>query len=290
MIYVYADAYWCNDYILSCIRNLRNSTKEKFNLTVGENKSPNSNIIKEVLKKEVENGNIDTYIRFDENLLSSCLKYAYRLNPPKDESGDFIVFTNTDLKVPNGVDWIQELRKRFAYSEVGLVAFDLDIINYYDSPAQARFSYLVEKVSILVPQQLTGVLKKISNVWPLRGHNWGQLFANESSLDSKYQIYKDLFSGMWLCGVRKNIVDKFVDSYDTFLDRHLNYFAQSSGFIIGRIPIKLYHYGWDAWKDYPEYYRYKLSILHEFHNEPRKLCSYEIIRKGERIDEGVVKE
>jgi hypothetical protein len=49
------------------------------------------------------------------------------------------------------------------------------------------------------------------------------------------------------------------------------------------MPAKLYHYGWDEWKDSPEYYRYKLSILRQFHNEARELSSYEMIRKWERI-------
>lgn len=278
MIYVYADAYWCTDYILNSIHSLRNSTREKFNLTVCENKSPNSHIIKYLLKKEVDNGNIDTYIIFSENLLSSVVKYAYKLNPPKTDSEDFIVFTNLDLMMPGGVDWLQELRKRFVHPEVGLVAFNLDPINYEGS-GRAHFRHLVAKLAAPLPHPFATALRRLPDTWPLRGHNWGHLLANESNLDSRYQIYKGLFSGMWLCGVRKNIVDKFVDSYDTFLDRHLNHFAQSLGFIIGRMPVKLYHYGWNAWRDYPEYYKYKLSILHSFHNEPRKLSSYDIIRR-----------
>lgn len=278
MIYVYGVAYWCTDYILSCIHSLRDSAQVKFNLTVCENKSPNSNIIKEALRKEVEDGDIDTYIGYNDNLLSSCLKYAYRLSPPKADSEDFVVFTDTDLKVPDGVDWAQELRKRFAYPEVGLVAFDLDPINYHYSSALAWYFGLIKKASHLLPQRLAGFLSRLSNVWPLRGRHYGHILANKSSLDSKYLIYKDLSSGMWLCGIRKNIVDKFVDRHDTFLDSHLNSFAQSLGFVIGRIPIKLYHYGWDAWKDYPEYHKHKLSILHQFHNEPRRLCSYEIMK------------
>lgn len=157
MIYVYSVAYYCTDYILKCIHSLRNDTKEKFNLTVCENQSPNSHIIKQLLKKEVDNHNIDTYIKFNENLLSSSLKYAYKLNPPKTDSEDFIVFTDLDLKIPNGVDWIQELRKRFAYPEVGLVAFDLDPINY-ETSARAHFSRLLRKLTTLLPKQLSILL------------------------------------------------------------------------------------------------------------------------------------
>lgn len=283
MIYIYAIAYYCTDYVLNSIHSLRSSTREEFNLTVFENLSSNSPLIRQLLEKEVHNGNIDTYIAFSENILSSAVKYAYKLNPPGADSEHFIVITDLDLRVPDNIDWAAELRRKFAYPEVGLVAFDLDPLNY-ETPARAHFRRLLNKVAAPLPYRLARYLRNLLDIWPLRGHNWGHLFPDGNTLDSKYQMYEGLFSGMWLCGVRKGIVDRFVDSYDTFLDRHLNRFAQSLGFVIGRMPAKLYHYGWDAWKDYPEYHKYKSSILRQFHNEARELSSYEIIRKEKRTE------
>lgn len=276
MLYVYAVAYYCTDYVLSSIRSLRRSTSREFNLTVAENRSENSHLLRNALEREVYAGNIDAYIVFDDNLLSSAVKHAYRLNPPKADSEDFVVFTDLDLKVPDNLDWIKELRERFAYPEVGLVAFDLDPINY-EPRLKAVFRRMAMKLGAPLPSPLARRLRSLPDMWPLRGHNWGQLFPCGHSVDHVYQIYRGLYSGMWLCGVRRSIVDRFVDAHDTFLDRHLNRFAQSLGFVIGRIPLMLYHHGWDAWKDYPGYYAHKLSILHEFHNEARQLSSYEVI-------------
>ena len=283
MIYIYAIAYYCTDYILNSIHSLRDSTREEFNLTVFENQSSNSPLIRQLLEREVHNGNIDTYIAFSENLLSSAVKYAYKLNPPGADSEHFIVITDLDLKVPDNIDWVEELRRRFAYPEVGLVAFDLDLINY-ETPVSAQFRRLVSKLAVRLPYPFGPALRMVPDAWPRRGHNSGHLFSTESALDTRYQIYKGLYSGGWLLGMRKHIFDRFVETYDTCLDRHLNHFAQSLGFVIGRMPAKLYHYGWDAWKDYPEYNKYKLSILRQFHNEARELSSYEIITKVERTE------
>jgi hypothetical protein len=278
MLYVYSVAYYCGDYIINSIHSLRNATGDPFNLTLCENESINSPVIRELLREEVDIGNVDTSIMFKGNLLSSSLRYAYMLNPPKNDSEDFVVFTDLDLKVPHGIDWIDELKMRLAHPEVGLVAFDLDPINYL-TPLRARVYALTSRVTDLLPSKFGLLSRVLLNARFLGGPNRGHIPADHRTLDAKYHIYTNLPSGMWLCGVRKDIVDKFIHRYDTFLDKHLNSFTRSLGFVVGRLPTKLYHYGWDAWKDYPDYYVHKLFILHEFHTESRQLCGYEVFRR-----------
>lgn len=208
MIHVYAMTYWAEDYAKKSIASLKAHTQYPFRLTVVENKSP----------KDLSHlrGETDCWIQLETNAWETSLKLAYMIDPPR---GDIIVFTDLDLLIPDGVDWVEEVIKRLSYPEVGLVAFDLDTINY-------------------VPP------------------NHGQLMS------SQYLARYDAFaepSGMWLATVRRAEADRFMEtcvvSLDSFLMRSVSMHL--------RVPVPLYHLGWDTWKDYPEYFEKKQVRIKE---------------------------
>jgi len=54
MVYVYAIAYYCAEYILNSIHSLRKNTREEFNLAVCEHLCPDYHVIGQLIRREVE--------------------------------------------------------------------------------------------------------------------------------------------------------------------------------------------------------------------------------------------
>jgi hypothetical protein len=208
MIHVYGIAYWMESYVQRSIESIKSHTKYPFRLTVVENKSPHD---LSGLRSEA-----DCWIQLDNNPLEKCLKHAYKLDPPQ---GDIIVFTDLDVLVPDGVDWVEEALSRLAFPEVGLVAFDLNLINY--TPP-----------------------------------NFGQYVAEEFS--NRYGAYIGP-SGAWLIVMRRTDADRFIRDNDITLDHNL----MESVEIALRLPVELYHLGWDAWKDDDDYWQLKVKRFNQ---------------------------
>lgn len=136
-------------------------------------------------------------------------------------TSEIVILTDLDLLVPDGVDWVEETLRRFENKYVGLTAFDLDSVNFTEANGTCLFSdgYTITK-------ELGG-----------------------------YQIP----SGAWLMGIRKTLLEEYLRTHDYTLDIYLTKFVNDKKYHLLRMPDKLYHLGWDAWRDYPEYHQTKLD-------------------------------
>jgi len=65
--------------------------------------------------------------------------------------------------------------------------------------------------------------------------------------------------GCWLMGIKSAFFDFYLSTKLTsgFTDGDLLWTAMQNGATITKLPTKLYHLGWDLWKDDPEYFKEK---------------------------------
>jgi len=127
MIHVYALCYWILPYAQTTIDNMLENASEPLNITVVEGRSHNSSHFLDWAKDYLNQGKIQRFIRADQNCKGSGLLYAFDNYPP-DNSEDFCIFTDLDLLVPKGCDWIGQTRQAM---KVGAVSgFQLSSENY----------------------------------------------------------------------------------------------------------------------------------------------------------------
>lgn len=127
-------------------------------------------------------------------------------------------------------------------SEGFSVITDLDVIPDFDWLKALRASYNTEHI-------LTGFGLKTENyVSPNSGFDLNGF-------------------GSWLMGVDSNIYKEYCKKYKFHLDSQVIQFFQSKGRILKYDNPKLYHLGWDLWKDDPEYWQEKLKGIDWTKNE-----------------------
>jgi hypothetical protein len=224
---LYVLTYWMSDYIKPCLDSIIGGTKTDLDIVIGENLSPHSEKSREIIRQYIKDGKIKEAYFFDANLYVSAFKYLYILSPPTDE-GDYVVFCESDVVWQSKKDWLEEefsVIKNFP--EIGLVAYDLDPINY-------------------VPP------------------NSGHLESIEFTIDQRTGIYLGASSGIWLLLVHKHIADKLDVCYPTYIECALHNWTPQLGFLYGRMREQMYHLGWDAWKDDPEYFEQKYRMIESF--------------------------
>lgn len=129
MIHVYGVCRRVPQYVARTVESLRRNASEDFRLVVADNKSVNSTAIAAWADAAVSRGTVDLFLGLDDNIRGNALRTGYELAPP-DGSEDFFMFTDLDLIVPDGLDWIAETRRM--QSDPGLVAsgFSLSLENY----------------------------------------------------------------------------------------------------------------------------------------------------------------
>jgi len=105
--------YRVPSYAQKSIESICKNASEPFNLVVCDNKSLNSDkIIKIVLelfekyKNVIPNAKL---LAFEENTKGWCLRKTYEDFPPNN-SEDFFMYSDLDLIVPDGLDWIKEVK------------------------------------------------------------------------------------------------------------------------------------------------------------------------------------
>lgn len=205
MLHVYGMAYWVLDYANKTIDNLLESSTEKLHITVVEGKSKHSADFLAWAKDCLSKGKIQRFITADDNCKGAGLIWAFNNYPP-DKSENFCIFTDLDVLVPKGVDWVKAIRIRMKKKVV--VGFDLSTENY-------------------VPP------------------NYGFSIGDE-------------YYGNWLMACNLRVFKKY--PLRSFQDSEVIQHMLKSGESV-KIPIKLTHLGWDAWKDDPEYWAFKIDNL-----------------------------
>jgi len=83
--------------------------------------------------------------------------------------------------------------------------------------------------------------------------------------------YTEFGFGAWLEGININLYNRYLGQYDHHQDSVLLQVAENNFF---KSPLKLYHMGWDAWKDYPEYWEQKLESVDWMDSEPAIFTVY----------------
>lgn len=129
MIHVYGVCWRMPDYVRRTVESLHRNASEPFRLVVVDNKSANSGAIATWAEAEVARGGVDLFLGLEDNIYGNALRTGYELSPP-DESADFFVFTDLDLVVPDGLDWIAETRRMQADPALAVSGFSLSLANY----------------------------------------------------------------------------------------------------------------------------------------------------------------
>jgi glycosyltransferase involved in cell wall biosynthesis len=116
-------------YARRTLESLRGNASEDFRLVVVDNRSVHSAAIAAWAAAEVARGGIDLFLGLEDNIYGNALRTGYELSPP-DASEDFFVFTDLDLVVPDGLDWIAETRRMQSDPGLAVSGFSLSLENY----------------------------------------------------------------------------------------------------------------------------------------------------------------
>jgi hypothetical protein len=202
MIHVYGLAYWILPYSQKTIDSILATASEKIHITVIEGRSKHSGAFMDWGQDCLTNGKIQRFVAADDNCRGLGLNWAFNNHPP-DASEDFCVFTDLDLLIPSGVDWIQETRQAMKVGSCS--GFSLDEKNYLP---------------------------------PNSGHS-------------------SIGFGNWLMACKTHPFSQYPKDLafqDVFVTQHMRKFGPTC-----QIKTQLYHLGWDAPRDDPDYWQYKIS-------------------------------
>lgn len=128
MITIYGLSFWSLNYLKKSLNSIIKNASEPIKIIVGDNKSKNSKEIKNYLIEMGESDKIHNAIFFEENIRTKAFLQMYNIVNPSIED-DFFVFTELDLVVPDGLDWIKEIRKMRNQSAIDC-GFSLSLENY----------------------------------------------------------------------------------------------------------------------------------------------------------------
>lgn len=127
MIHVYALCYWILPYAQKTIDNMLENATEPLHITVVEGNSKHSSQFLAWAKEQLEANKIQRFITANFNCKGSGLLWAYDNFKP-DSSEDFCIFTDLDLLVPAGTDWVGMTRSAMRVAAVS--GFQLSAENY----------------------------------------------------------------------------------------------------------------------------------------------------------------
>lgn len=129
MIHVYGVCWRMPTYVQRTVESLRRTASEPFRLVVADNRSENSAEIARWAAAQVARGGVDLFLGLEGNIYGNALRTGYELSPP-DTSEDFFMFTDLDLVVPDGLDWIAETRRMQSDPALAVSGFSLSLENY----------------------------------------------------------------------------------------------------------------------------------------------------------------
>lgn len=214
---MYGLTYRMTDYCRQSVESIVTNASEPVNFTVVDSRSDCSEATKTWCLEALNLGRIQQFVAASSNSKAAGLDWAYREFPPDE---DLFVFTDLDIVVPRGLDWVRLLRE--AHKTYCCVGWGLDPSNY-------------------VP--------------PNSGHS-------------------DDGFGIWLVGLSRRFFDQHYPPGRVVVDSYLRTYA-SVGAV--KLPQRLYHLGWDVWKDDPVYWQQKVAGVDWWKNPD---ATYEVYRQG----------
>jgi hypothetical protein len=239
---LYALTFWMHQYVVPSITSWIHGTRTELDIVIGDNTSENSGEIERLVLPYVGSGKVSAFFQFRGNLYTAAFEHLYRLCPPPADA-EWVVFTESDVVWKREGDWVEELSMRMRNPKRGLVGFDLDLENYG------------------LPQ--------------CKGH----LTAEGVPLEPTERVYEGLLTGIWLLAVRKSVVDSLVERKLGFSEINLHRTAHDLGYLTGRLPNRVYHLGWNAYRDDPRYFEFKVDrILSGFRGD--RFSGYALTRQG----------
>lgn len=128
MIHVYGLSYYTTSYIIESINCIYGTSSEPIYLTVVDNKSENSDEIRTLVRKGSQVKGVNRLIGMKGNSRGNALIDVVRQFPP-DDSEDFFVITDLDLRFPSNMCWAKELRDCRAKG-ANIAGFNLSKENY----------------------------------------------------------------------------------------------------------------------------------------------------------------
>jgi hypothetical protein len=225
-VLVYGVFYRFLSIFEEAIASLRRHTDIDLRVFVGENASEESATNQEVLKRYVDDGAIDGYVLFKENIYGSAFEHMYRQVFPPGDSEDVVVFTDLDMTIPpSEAGWLRRMLETFqAHAEVLALSLDFDLANWNRETAS--------------------------------GHS----VPDKNSWSRRYGIYR-INSGIWYLALRRSFVEEYLDGKNVFGDRLLfDYMRRMYRTpVFGRLPIACHHLSWDVHRTAPDYHASKLD-------------------------------
>lgn len=259
VINIYGIFYRFSDILDKTLAALYANTDIDFRLFIAENRAEESEHNREVVKGYMKQGLVHGYALFDENIYGSALEYLYRLFPPPCED-EIVIFSDLDLVIPAAHnDWLRVMLDRFQrFDEVATLSLDIDLCNWNRERAGGHK--------------------------PVRKKHWSR----------KYGFYR-FRSGVWFMGVRREIMDEYLDGERVLADnRYFRYLdAMYRRRVYGRLAIPCYHLSWDLEQTAPLYivekYERFYDKVYQRHPCPPfemfKLCDDEVT--AVRVDTGL---
>lgn len=229
MIHVYGLAYGVADYVRRSVASIIETAGLPISLTVIENPSCATPEIERDMRTFVQTGDVYRYVQLKENVRGSAYldltdRYLARDAGAVHEDHAFVVWTDLDLLVPHlTMGWAEQLR----YVMEGGHVFGMG-----GGP-----SYRLR-----VPPDIAAFGLDLANYVP----------PNTGHVDVANR------SGVWLMAIRRSFLAG-LDRGKVTLDGELCSRAESGrGFM--QIPHpRLYHLGWDLWRDAPWYWQEKVA-------------------------------
>lgn len=229
MIHVFGLAYGVADYVARSVDSIVETAGEEICLTVIENPSRATPEIEAAMRARVADGRVYRYVQLAENVLASAFLDITDLYLERDagvvySAHDFIVWTDLDLLVPKRpIGWATQL----SYVIGGGHVFN----------ERTGVSYRLRQ-----PPDLAAFSLSLENYVP----------PNGGHLDVPNR------SGVWLMGMRRSFFAT-LERERVHLDVMLCVRAEERGGF-HQVPYpKLYHLGWDLWRDAPWYWEQKVA-------------------------------
>jgi hypothetical protein len=202
-------------------------------------------------------------------ILDYAQKTVDRLRETASEDFNFVCIESKSCNSEKFLPWaLQELKnkkiQRFlaCTTNCRLYGFRYAIENF--PPDDSEDFFVMTELDVLVPKNVDWI-KEIRNKMQNNVIS-GFTLSNENYVkpnagwDEKSNIKNKQF-GVWLMGIKKDIFLKGLNTLNGELtDVKIVSFMSKNG-EKDIIDQKLYHLGWDSWKDDPDYWDYKLKTM-----------------------------
>jgi predicted SAM-dependent methyltransferase len=191
MITVYGLTFWNLKNLQTSLNSIIKNASEPIKIVVGDSYSKNSEQIRKWLLEIGESKLIHSAVFFEENIRTKGFIQMYNAVPPTEE--DFFVFTELDLVVPDGLDWIKEIRDLRKQGAVDC-GFSLDLSNY----VPPNHGHSSDESGNAMGIWLVGVDRRIFESFPKGGRfNDAILHQFMESRGKKIRSRKQLYHLAW---------------------------------------------------------------------------------------------